>query len=143
MTTRLPFTSTLSRVSLLERDMFATGALCSDPPLRFAAARALPQRPPAPPAASPPRPYPSTIGPRCPPRVAIGRAACPSAACPPPREAGLRQERRSRPARSRRRAAQPRAEPPRPVWGVRVPTGPCWSGRTSGSWEPVRDPAAS
>lgn len=39
MTTRLPFTSTLSRVSLLERDMFAAGRNYSNPaqPVRFAA----------------------------------------------------------------------------------------------------------
>lgn len=85
MTTRLPFTSTLSRVSLLERDMAAPDPDRPDAPLCSAAARALPQRPPAPPAPSPPRLCPSTIGPRRPPRVPTGQAACPSAACPPPR----------------------------------------------------------
>jgi len=96
MTTRLPFTSTLSRVSLLERDMMAADAFPS------AAARALPQPPPAPLAPGSPRPRPATIGPRSPPRVATGRAACPSEGRPPPWEGGLRREAWSRPARSRR-----------------------------------------
>lgn len=66
MTTRLPFTSTLSRVSLLERDMFALDQIRSSPLGRSALNRtSAPQRLPAPPAPSASRPCQPAIGPHC------------------------------------------------------------------------------
>lgn len=86
MTTRLPFTSTLSRVSLLERDMFAASPTHSTPtrPAPLRRLRVLPQRRPRrhhPIRLAPP--LPSTIGLCCPLCVSIGRVSCQSEDIPP------------------------------------------------------------
>lgn len=109
MTTRLPFTSTLSRVSLLERDMITT----DHRPRRLfpaAAALTLPRYPSAPPLRRPSRPRPLLIGP-------TGSAACsywtsrPPVSHPPASARGrAAAEAWSRPARSRRRVGAARGE---------------------------------
>lgn len=86
MTTRLPFTSTLSRVSLLERDMMIAAAVRSLPPPPSLCRAIRPRR----------RYAGRLVRARCrldsrgPRRAPIGRAVRPSAIRPPPREAALR-----------------------------------------------------
>lgn len=109
MTTRLPFTSTLSRVSLLERDMITTDRRPRRP-FTTAAAFTLPRYPSAPPLRRPSRPRPLLIGP-------TGSAACsywtsrPPVSHPPASARGrAAAEAWSRPARSRRRVGAARGE---------------------------------
>lgn len=105
ITTRLPFTSTLSRVSLLERDMFAAGRNHSNPaqPAPLRCLRALPQRRPRrhhPARLAPP--LPSAIGSCCPFLHFYWSEHLSISGHPASRGRGLRRRLRSRPSRSRR-----------------------------------------
>lgn len=108
MTTRLPFTSTLSRVSLLERDMVTASHRCR--PFPTAAARALPRHPSAPPLRRPSRPRPLLIGPTRSATCSYWTSFPPVSYPPAPARGRAAAEAWSRPARSRRRVRAAQGE---------------------------------